>query len=126
MCGIRLISTVLAVVFFLSIYEINPLKMWTFQKTGNGPNKSKSIHEEIKSRLKSGNACYHLVQNFCLLSLLSKNIKITIHRIITLPVVLYGCGPWSLTLREERRLRVFEKRTLEKIVGCKRGEVIGE
>jgi len=41
-------------------------------------------------------------------SLLSKNIKINIYRTIILPVVLYGCETWSLTLREERRLRVFE------------------
>jgi len=67
-----------------------------------------SIAEEIKSRLKSWNACYHSVQNRLSSRLLSKNIKIKIHRIITLPVVLYRCETWSLTLREERRLRVFE------------------
>ena len=50
-----------------------------------------SIQEEIKSRLKSGNAYYHLVQNFLSSSLLSKNIKIKICRTIILPVVLYGC-----------------------------------
>jgi hypothetical protein len=60
-----------------------------------------SIQEEIKSRLKSGNACYHLSS-----SLLSKNLKINkIYRTITLPVVLYGCETLSLILREERRLR---------------------
>jgi len=42
--------------------------------------------------------------------LLSKNLKIKVDRTIILPVVLYGCETWSLTLREERRLRVFEKR----------------
>jgi len=50
-----------------------------------------SIQEEIKSRLKSGNACSHLVQNLVSSSLLSKNLKIKIHRTIILPVVLYGC-----------------------------------
>jgi hypothetical protein len=50
-----------------------------------------SIHEEIKSRLKSGNACYHSVQNLLSSSLLSKNIKIKIYRTIILPVVLYVC-----------------------------------
>jgi len=50
-----------------------------------------SIQEEIKSRLKSGNACYHSVQNFLSSSLLSKNIKIKIYRTIILPVVLYVC-----------------------------------
>jgi len=61
-----------------------------------------SIQEEIKSRLKLGNACYYLVQNLLSSSLLSKNLKIKIYRTIILPVVLYGCETWSLTLREER------------------------
>jgi hypothetical protein len=72
-----------------------------------------SIQEEIKSRLKSGNACYHSVQNRLASSLLSKNVKIKIDKIcrtIVLPVVLYGCETWSLTLREEPRLRVFENK----------------
>ena len=54
---------------------------------------------EIKSRLKLGNACYHSVQNLLSSSLLSKNLKIKIYRTIILPVVLYGCETWSLTLR---------------------------
>jgi hypothetical protein len=61
-----------------------------------------SIHEEIKSKLKSGNARYHAVQNLLFSSLLSKSIKIKIHKTIILPVVLYGCETWSLTLGEER------------------------
>jgi len=56
--------------------------------------------------------------------LLSENIKI--HRIIVLPVVLYGCETWLLTLREERRLSVFENKVLRKIFGPKRDEVTGE
>jgi hypothetical protein len=66
-----------------------------------------SILEEIKSRLKSENAWYHAVQNLLSSSLQSKNMKFKVYRIIILPVVLYGCETWSLTLREERRLRVF-------------------
>ena len=54
------------------------------------------------------------------------NLKIKIYRTIILPVVLYGCETWSLTLREERRLRVFENRVLRRIFGPKRGEVTGE
>jgi len=54
---------------------------------------------------------------------LSKNLKIKIYRIIILPVVLYGCETWSLTSREERRLRVFENRVLRRIFGSKRDEV---
>ena len=60
-----------------------------------------SIHEEIKSRLKSGNACCHSVQNLLSSSLVSKSVKIGIYRCIILPVVLYECETWSLTLREE-------------------------
>ena len=56
------------------------------------------IQEEIKSRLKSGNACHHSVQNLLSSSLLSKNLKITIYRTIILSV-LYGCETWSLTLK---------------------------
>jgi hypothetical protein len=57
--------------------------------------------------------------------LLSKNLKIKIHRTTVLPVVLYGCETWSLTLREERRLRVFQNRALRRIFGSKRDEVTG-
>jgi len=55
-----------------------------------------------------------------------KNLKTKIYRIIILPLVLYGCETWSLTLREERSLRVFENRVLRGIFGPKRGEVSGE
>jgi len=79
-----------------------------------------SVQEEIKSRLKSGNACYHLVQNLLSFSLLSENIKIKIYKTIILPVVLYRCETWSLTLREEHRLRVFKNRMLRRIFGPKR------
>jgi hypothetical protein len=58
--------------------------------------------------------------------LLSKNTKINIHRTVVLPVVLYGCETWSLTLREKHRLRVFENRVLRRIFGLKRDEVTGE
>jgi len=85
-----------------------------------------SIPEEIKSRLKAGNAWYHAMQNLLSSSLLSKNIKIKVYRIIILPVVLYGCETWSLTLWEEHRLRAFENRALRRIFGPKRDEVTGE
>ena len=58
-------------------------------------------------------------------SLGSYNLKIKIYRNIILPVVLYGCEIWSLTLREERRLRVSENRVLRRVFGPKRDEVIG-
>jgi len=88
--------------------------------------KQNSILKEIKSRFKLGNACYHSVQNLLSSSLLSKNMKIKIHRTVIFPVVLYGRETWSLTLREERGLRVFENRVLRRIFGPKRGEVTGE
>jgi hypothetical protein len=65
------------------------------------------IHDEIKSRLNSGNACYYSVQNLLSSCLISKNLKIKIYETVTLPVVLYGCETWSPTLREEHRLRVL-------------------
>jgi hypothetical protein len=58
--------------------------------------------------------------------LLSKNLKIKIYRTIILPVVLYGCETWLLTLKEERRPRAFENRVLRRIFGLKRDEVTGE
>jgi hypothetical protein len=83
------------------------------------------IHEEIRSRLNSGNACYRAVQNLLSSCLLSRNVKIKIYKTTILPVVLYGCETWSLTLREEHRLRVFENRLLRRIFGPKRDEVTG-
>jgi hypothetical protein len=59
-------------------------------------------------------------------SLLSKYLKMKAWKIVTLPVVLYGCETWSLTLREERRLRVFENRVLRRIFGPRKDDVTGE
>ncbi|KAJ4447328.1 hypothetical protein ANN_09332 [Periplaneta americana] len=78
--------------------------------------------EEIKRRGNMGNACYYSVEN----SLLSKNFKVRIYKTVILPVALYGCEIWTLTLREEQRLRVFENKVLMKIFGAKRDEVTGE
>jgi hypothetical protein len=78
---------------------------------------------------------FNLTTIYCLLSicaeflssrLLSKNIKTKIYRTIILQVVLYGCETWSLTLRKEYRLRVFENRVLRRIFGPKRDEVTEE
>jgi hypothetical protein len=66
------------------------------------------------------------VQNLLSSSLISKKLKIKTYRTIILPLVLYGCENWSLTLREGRRLRVFENRVLRRVFGPKRDEVIGE
>jgi hypothetical protein len=56
----------------------------------------------------------------------SRNVKVKIYKTIILPVVLYGCETWSLTLREERRLRMFENRVLRRIFGPKRDKVMEE
>ena len=100
--------------------------MEEFKYLGTTLTNQNSIQEEIKSRLKLGNVCYHSVQKLLSSSLLSKNLKIKIYRTIILPVVLYGCETWSLTLREECRLRVFENRVLRRIFGPKREGVTGE
>ena len=71
-----------------------------FKYLGTTLTNQNSIQEEIKSRFNSGNACCHSVQNLLSSSLLSKNFEIKISRTIILPVVLYGCETWSLTMRE--------------------------
>ncbi|KAJ4428908.1 hypothetical protein ANN_25902 [Periplaneta americana] len=82
--------------------------------------------EEIKRRINMGNACYYSVEKLLSSSLLSKNLKVRIYKTVILPVVLFGCETWTLTLREEHRLRVFENKVLRKIFGAKRDEVTGE
>ena len=96
--------------------------MEEFKYLGTTLTNQNSIPEEIKSRLRSGNACYHSSLSS---RLLSKNLKTKIYRTIILPVVLYGCETWSLTLREERKLRVSENMVLRRIFGPRRDEVTG-
>jgi len=97
-----------------------------FKYMGTTLTNQNSILEEIRSRLWSGNACYHSVQNLLSSRMLSKNLKIKIYRTIILLVVLDGHEIWSLTLREERKLRVFENMVLRRIFGSRRDEVMGE
>jgi hypothetical protein len=84
------------------------------------------IHEEIKSRVNSGNACCHSMQSLLSSRLLSRNVKVKIHKTVILPVILYGCETWSLTSREEHTLRVFENSILRRIFGPKWDEVRGK
>jgi hypothetical protein len=81
-----------------------------FKLLGSTLTNQNSTQEEIKSRAKSGNACCHPVKNLLSCSLLSKNLKIKIYRTAILPVVLHVYETWSLTLKEERKLRVFGNR----------------
>jgi hypothetical protein len=81
------------------------------------------IFEETNSRLNSRNACCRSVHSLLSSRLLSGNVKVKIYKTIILPVVLYGCEIWSVTLREEHRLRVFENRVLRGIFGPERAEV---
>jgi hypothetical protein len=84
------------------------------------------IQEEIKRRMNSGSTSYNSVQTLPSSCLLSKNLNIRIYKTILLSAVLYGCETWSLSLREEHRLRVFENRVPRRIFGPKRDEVTGE
>jgi hypothetical protein len=96
-----------------------------FKYLGTTLTNQSSIAEEITSRLRSGNACHHSVQNLLSSRFLSKSLKIKIYRTIILPVVLYGYKTWSLTSREERKLRVSEKMVLRSILGPRRDDVTG-
>ena len=94
-----------------------------FDNLGTTSWNQNSSQEEIKSWLKSGNACCHSGQNLPGCYLKYKDVH---YRTIILAVVLYGCETWSLTLREERKLREFENRVLRRIFGPRGNEVTGE
>jgi len=86
-----------------------------FKYLGTTLTNQNSIQEEIRCRLKSGNAYYHSVQNLLSSNLLSENVKIKICRTVILLFVLCGRETSSVTLREEHRLRVFESGVLKRI-----------
>jgi hypothetical protein len=96
-----------------------------FKYLGTTVTNQNLVQEEIKGKLNSGNACYRSVQNILSSRLVPKNAKIRMYETIILPMVLYGCETWPLTLREEHRLRVFENRVLRRIFGPKKDEVTG-
>jgi hypothetical protein len=89
--------------------------MAQFKYLGTTVKKQNLIQEQIKRRLNSGIACYHSVQNLLSSRQLSKNIKIRIYKMIILPVVLYGCETWCLTLREEHTEGDWEQGVEENI-----------
>jgi hypothetical protein len=96
-----------------------------FKYLGTTVTNQNLVQEKIKRRLNSGNACYHSVQNLLSSRLLSKYVKVRIHKTIILSVVLYGRETWSLTVREEHKLRVFENRVLRRIFEPKRDRMTG-
>jgi hypothetical protein len=94
------------------------LKGWKVSNNWEQPYQIKILFsQKLRVDFKSGNACYHSVQNVLSSSFLSNNKKIKIYRTIILSFVLYGCETWSLTLRKERRLRIFENKALRRIFG---------
>jgi hypothetical protein len=82
---------VISVTCFVKVDNKSFERVGQFKHLGTTRTNRNSIQEEIKSRLKSGNACYHSVQDLLSSSLLSRNTEIKIYRTIILPVVLYGC-----------------------------------
>jgi hypothetical protein len=80
------------------------------------------IHDEMKKRLNSRNAYYHSFPDLLPSHIISSKLRIKTYRTIIFSVVLDGCVTWSLTLKEEHRLRVFETRVLRRIFGLKREE----
>ena len=83
-------------------------KVGKFKYLGLTVTNTNDIREEIKRRINVGNACYYSILKILSSHLLSKKLKVNTYKIIILPAVLYGCETWSLTLRQEHRLRVFE------------------
>jgi hypothetical protein len=95
-------------------------KCGTVQIFGNDSDKTNSIPEEIKRKLNSGIACYHSVQKSLSSRLLSKTVRIRIYKTACGSVWVWN---WSLTLREEHGLRVFENRVLKRTFGPKRNKM---
>jgi hypothetical protein len=93
-----------------------------FKYLGTTLKNQNDVHDEIKSRLIQDMLAIFKSKIFCTPVSYQKNLKIKIYKTVILPLVLYGCETWSLTLGKEYRLRVFENRVLRRIFGPKRGK----
>ena len=82
------------------------------------------IRKEIKRKINMGNACYYSLERVLSSHLLSKKLKVNTYKIIILPIMLYGRETWSLTAREEYRLRVFDNKVLRKILGLRETKLL--
>ena len=100
--------------------------MKKFKYLGVMVTNTNDIREEIKCKISMGNACYYSLEKILSSLQLSKKLKVNTFKTIITPVVLYGCEIWTLTLREEHRLRVFQNKVLRKIFGAKRDEITVE
>jgi hypothetical protein len=100
--------------------------MTKFKYLGMTPTELYCKEEEIKSKLNSGNACYHSLDKLLCYHLLSKDIKIYVYTTINFFCFLEECDTWSVILRTEHRLRVCENRVMRKIFGLKRKQGIGD
>ena len=94
--------------------------MEKFSYLGVTVTNTKDIREDMKCRINMGNACYYSLEKILSSYLLSKKLKVKTYKSIILPVVLCFCKTWSLTLREEHRLRVFKIEVVRKIFGAKK------
>ncbi|KAJ4444117.1 hypothetical protein ANN_05906 [Periplaneta americana] len=106
--------------------KVSGQKVEKFKYLGATVTNINGAREEIERGINMGNACYYSVEKLLSSSLLSKKLKVRIYKTVILPVVLYGCETWTITLREEQRLRVFENKVPRKIFGAKKDEVTGE
>ena len=100
--------------------------MEKFKYLGVTITNTNDIRKQVERRINVGNECYYSLENILSFCLLSKKLKVNTYKTIILLVVLYGCETWSLTLREEHRLRVFKNKILRKIFRAKRDEITGE